>query len=168
MLVATAVAIPLTVVLVLLLNDPVGSGPDPTPTPTAPAPTAALPPLKVAPPPALTPAAQRSCQELISALPVRLGERAARPVDSPSPYVTAWGDPPVVLRCGVPRPPAFRADSEVLDVNGVRWFAERRGDTTVFTAVDRAVHVEVTSPAAEASAPIARLATAITRALPER
>ena len=31
--------------------------------------------------PALTPAAQRSCQELISALPVRLGERAARPVD---------------------------------------------------------------------------------------
>lgn len=150
------------------MNDPVGSGPEPAPSATAPAPPAAPPPLKVAPPPALTPAAQRSCQELISALPVRLGERAARPVDSPSPYVAAWGDPPVVLRCGVPRPKALGADSEVLDINGVRWFAEPRGAKTVFTAVDRAVYVEVASPTAEASAPVARLATAVTRALPAR
>ena len=99
---------------------------------------------------------------------MRLGERAARPVDSPSPYVTAWGEPPVVLRCGVPRPPRLRADSEVLDISGVRWFAERAGATTRYTAVDRPVYVEVTVPAAESSAPAARLATAITRALPER
>ena len=158
---------PLTAVLVLVVNDPIrsGSGAGPAPSATAPAPTVALPPLEVVPPPPLAPAAQRSCQELISALPVRLGERAARPVDSPSPYVTAWGDPPVVLRCGVPRPAAFRADSEVLDINGVRWFAEPRGRTTTFTAVDRAVYVEVVSPTAEASAPAARLSTALGRAL---
>ena len=166
---ATAVALPVTALLVLAVNDPVGSGRTPTPAPTAAGNSPeVLPPLRVDPPPPLPAAGQKACQELISALPVTLGERTARPVDSSSPYVVAWGEPPVVLRCGVPRPAALRPDSEVLDISGVTFFAERRGDRTAYTAVDRAVYVETVAPTAEASGPAARLATAISRALPRR
>ena len=161
---ATAVAVPLTAVLVLLVNRS-GSAPEPTPSPTPPAPVA-LPPVRLAPPPALSAAAQRSCRELVSALPTTLGDRAARPVDSPSPYVLAWGEPPVLLRCGVPRPAAYIATADTLVISGVTWFAERRGSSTAWTAVDRQVYVEVVAPADDASEPPARLSTAVARALP--
>ena len=161
---ATAVAVPLTAVLALLLARP-GADPAPSPSPSAPV---ALPAIRVAAPPALPVAAQRSCQELISALPTTLGDRPARPVDSPSPYVGAWGEPPVVLRCGVPRPAGFLATADTLVISGVTWFAERRGATTAWTAVDRPVYVEVVAPADDASDPPARLSTAISRALKAR
>jgi hypothetical protein len=156
-----------TAVLVLAVNDRDGSG---APPPTAsPAPAArTLPPLPVDPPPALPASGQKACRELVSALPVTLGDRPARPVDSSSPYVAAWGEPPVVLRCGVPRPAALRPDSEVLDISGVTFFAAPRGATTAYTTVDRSVYVEVVAPSGEASGPAARLATAISRALPKR
>jgi hypothetical protein len=78
----------------------------------------------------------------------------------------AWGEPPVVLRCGVPRPPAFIATADTLVISGVSWFAERRGSSTAWTVVDRPVYVEVVAPADDASDPPARLSTAVTRALP--
>jgi Protein of unknown function (DUF3515) len=168
---ATLVAVPVTVVLVLIavVADRRGGGADPAPAETTPAATAgALPAVKVPAPPALTAAAQKSCQELVSALPTELGDLPARPVDSPSPYVVAWGEPVVTLRCGVARPPAFIATAEVQQINGVSWFAERRGQTTAWTAVDRPVYVEVLAPAADASAPVARLSTAVAAALKPR
>jgi len=169
---ATLVAVPVTVVLiaVAVVAERQGrSGTEPVaPATSAPATARALPSVTVPPPPALTAAAQRSCQELISALPTDLGDLAARPVDSPSPYVAAWGEPPVTLRCGVARPPSFIATADVQQINGVTWFAERRGGTTAWTAVDRTVYVEVLAPAAIASAPVARLSTAVAAALKPR
>jgi hypothetical protein len=172
---ATAVAVPLTAVLVLLASQPglapgPGGSPSATPpgSPSAPSAPAALPPVRVPPPPALSPAAQRSCRDLVSALPTSLGDRPARPVDSSSPYVAAWGEPPVVLRCGVPRPSAFIATAGTLVISGVTWFAERRGATTAWTVVDRPVYVEVLAPADDASEPPARLSTAVSRALSAR
>lgn len=164
---ATLIAVPLTVVLVLIaVVAERRGGADPTTPPPTPAATAgALPAIKVPAPPALTAAAQRSCQELVSALPEALGDLPARPVDSPSPYVVAWGEPPVTLRCGVARPPAFVATADVQVISGVTWFAERRGQTTAWTVVDRPVYVEVVAPAAAASEPVARLSTAVTAAL---
>lgn len=164
---ATLVAVPVTIALVLVaVVAERRGGADPTTPPSTPAATAgALPAIKVAAPPALTAAAQRSCQELISALPESLGDLPARPVDSPSPYVVAWGEPPVTLRCGVARPPAFVATADVQVISGVTWFAERRGQTTAWTVVDRPVYVEVLAPVAAASEPIARLSTAVTAAL---
>jgi hypothetical protein len=162
---ATAVALPVTVVLVLLFAR-LGSGDDPASAPAPSATTAAaLPAIPVAPPPALDEAAQKACQELVSALPTTLGDRPARPARSSSPYVAAWGEPPVVLRCGVERPAAYRSDSEVFDIGGVRWFPVTRGTSTVWTVVDRSVFVEVTAPTADASDPVARLSTSVSRAL---
>jgi hypothetical protein len=170
---ATLVAVPVTLVLLAVAvvaerhgND---SGAEPVaPTTSAPASAAALPSITVAPPPKLTAGQQRACQDLISALPTDLGDLPARPVDSPSPYVAAWGEPAVTLRCGVARPPSFIATADVQQINGVTWFAERRGSTTAWVAVDRPVYVEVLAPAADASAPVARLSTAVTAALEPR
>lgn len=165
-LVATAVALPVTVLLALLFARPGGDPPPPQPTPGPAA--EALPAVPVEPPPALSEAAQRACQELIAALPTTLGDRPARPVRSSSPYVAAWGEPAVVLRCGVAEPAGFLPDSQVFEIGGVRWFPVERGAGTVWTATDRAVYVEVTAPTAEASDPVARLSTAVTRALPKK
>lgn len=161
-LLATAVAVPVTVLLALLLARPGGEEPAPAPTPSAPV---ALPAIPVAPPPALAEPAQRACQQLVAALPVALGDRPARPVRSSSPYVAAWGEPAVVLRCGVPKPAGFQPDSQVFEISGVRWFPVPRGASTVWTLVDRSVYVEVTAATAEASDPVARLSTAVNRAL---
>jgi len=169
---ATLVAVPVTVVLLavaVLAERHGGSGAEPVaPASSAPA-TAkaskALPSVKVAPPPALSAAQQRACQDLISALPTDLGDLPARPVDSSSPYVAAWGEPAVTLRCGLPRPPSFIATADVQQINGVTWFPERRGATTAWVVVDRPVYVEVLVPAVDASAPVARLSTAVTAAL---
>jgi hypothetical protein len=165
--IATVVAVPvaLVVLAVLVSTRFEPDQADPAPTGTA---AAALPPVRVPAPPALSAGAQKACQELVSALPTDLGDLPARPVDSPSPYVAAWGEPAVTLRCGVARPPSFLATAEVQVINGVTWFPERRGDRTAWTAVDRPVYVEVVAPFEAASAPAARLSTAVTRALPAR
>jgi hypothetical protein len=164
---ATLIALPVTIALVLIavVAESRGGG-DPAPAASPTASAAALPSIKVAAPPALTAAAQRACQELISALPTALGDLPARPVDYPTPYVVAWGEPAVTLRCGVARPPAFIATADVQQINGVSWFAERRGQTTAWTVVDRPVYVEVLVPAADAAGPVARLSTAVTASLP--
>jgi hypothetical protein len=169
---ATLVAVPVTLVLLavaVVAARHAGSGAEPVaPATSAPASAAALPSIKVAPPPTLSAGQQQACQELISALPTDLGDLPARPVDSPSPYVAAWGEPAVTLRCGVARPPSFVATADVQQINGVSWFAERRGSTTAWVVVDRPVYVEVLAPAAAASAPVARLSTAVTAALKPR
>ncbi len=169
---ATLVAVPVTLALLavaVVAERHGGSGAEPVaPATSAPATAGALPSITLAPPPPLSAAQQRACQELISALPTDLGDLPARPVDSPSPYVAAWGEPAVTLRCGVPRPPSFIATADVQQINGVTWFAERRGSTTAWVVVDRPVYVEVLAPAADASAPVARLSTAVTAALKPR
>ena len=169
---ATLVAAPVTLVLLavaVVAGLRAGSGAEPVaPATSAPASAAALPSIKVAPPPTLSAGQQQACQELISALPTDLGDLPARPVDSPSPYVAAWGEPAVTLRCGIARPPSFVATADVQQINGVSWFAERRGPTTAWVVVDRPVYVEVLAPAAAASAPVARLSTAVTAALNPR
>jgi hypothetical protein len=167
--VATAVALPLAVLLALLFNRGALRSDGPAATATA-GPTrsagAALPPIPVAPPPG-SPAGARSCPALVAALPARLGDLAGRPVRAPSAAVLAWGEPPVVLRCGVPRPAGFVAGApDVLVVNGVTWFAQPGQERTVWTVVDRAVYVEATVPTGYASAPIPPLSDAVTATLP--
>ena len=100
------------------------------------------------------------------------------PADAPA---AAWGDPPVVLRCGVSRPAALRRTSVCFLVNHVGWLAtqdgrELRGDrpvdgTVSFTTIGRAAYVEVTVPDdgdRSSVAPLTDLAAAIRKTVPER
>ena len=59
-----------------------------------------LPVLPVQVPP-VTPEADASCPALMSTLPLELSGKESRRVQSESPYAYAWGDPPIVLICGV-------------------------------------------------------------------
>jgi hypothetical protein len=171
--VATSVAVPVAVLLALLLSrgELRGDRP-PAPTPTV-ARLSALPPV-VVPPPAASAAGARACPALIRALPAQLGDLVGRPVRSGSSWVLAWGEPPVVLRCGVGRPAGFVVGgANVFGVNGVTWFAQPQPDrkSLVWTVVDREVYIEVRLPAQYASAPVPPISDAVKaslRAVPVR
>jgi hypothetical protein len=127
-----------------------------------------LPTLRVEVPPA-TPDTERSCPALMSDLPVELAGEQSRRVDSDTPFAYAWGDPAVVLVCGVERPAGFVTGTATIQINGVQWYVDTSDpDTTVWTAVDRPVYVEVRLPADVDSAPVTALTTHITKDLPYR
>jgi hypothetical protein len=63
-----------------------------------------------------------------------------------SEYAAAWGDPRIVLRCGVGVPGQYRPDSEMVVVEQVAWFAEEGANGYLFTAIGRTPLVEVFVP----------------------
>lgn len=110
------------------------------------------------------------CAALHDALPDTVDDAVRRDVDPSSDYVAAWGQPAIVLRCGVPMPAAYRPDAQLFDVEGVGWLAEEGEGGMFFTAADREVLVEVAVPgdyAPEANV-LADLADAILGTDPER
>jgi hypothetical protein len=131
-------------------------------------PRADLPVLPVAVPP-VTPGADASCPKLMSNLPIELTGEASRRVRSASPYAYAWGDPPIVLRCGVPAPAGFVVGAGTIQINGVQWYVDTTDPAaTVWTTVDRPVGIEVRVPASLDSASVTELTTLIAKTLPFR
>jgi hypothetical protein len=127
-----------------------------------------LPVLPVDVPP-VTPEADASCPAVLSVLPLDLQGEPSRQVQSDSPFAYAWGEPPVVLVCGVDRPAGFTVGVSAIQINGVQWYVDTSDpDTTVWTTVDRPVYVQVTLPASVDSAPVTALSTPIAQALPYR
>jgi hypothetical protein len=104
--------------------------------------------VRVAVPAGPDPAAAAACERLHRALPATLDGLAARPTDPSSDLVAAWGDDPVVLRCGVPTPAALQPTSELITVNGVDWLPEQLTKGYRFTTTGRVANVEVTVPQA--------------------
>jgi Protein of unknown function (DUF3515) len=146
-----------------------GGGSDSTQNPTA----AALPALTPSAPPRAT-AEAASCNKVLEQLPVRLGRLEPRVVHShpDSPYVVAWGDPAVVLECGVDRPkdlvPGSATEFLAGGVTGGPFYdVTRRGAANVWTTVDRGPYLSITVPAKYQGADVLPpLSTAIAKALP--
>jgi len=125
-----------------------------------------LPPLAVDVPP-VTAEADAACPALMSALPLELAGEKSRPVTSNSPFAYAWGDPPVVLICGVDRPAGFVATSGLIQIDAVLWYVDDSDpDTVVWTAVDRSVYVQLSIPSSLDSASATELSDVIATALP--
>ena len=125
-----------------------------------------LPVLPVEVPP-VTPEADATCPAVMGALPLVLTGEPSRRVQSDSPFAYAWGEPPVVLVCGVDRPAGFVTGTAAIQINGVQWYVDTSDpDTTVWTTVDRPVYVQVTLPPDVDSAPVTALSTPIGQALP--
>lgn len=103
-----------------------------------------------------------ACSTLVDSLPDQVADLSSDPVDSTR--VAAWGDPRVVLRCGVTPPADLRPESRCDDVDGVGWFTEEQDDSTVFTTIGRSPLVSVTVPGDydPAGAALIDLADAIT------
>ncbi|EID11195.1 hypothetical protein MXEN_16202 [Mycobacterium xenopi RIVM700367] len=117
-----------------------------------------------------------ACRALLQALPQRLGDYqrapAARPVP---PGAAAWRArgtaEPVVLRCGLTRPPDFVVGSPIQVVDRVQWFQEmdtqaggQAGRSTWYT-VDRPVYVALTLPPGSGSTPIQEISEVIDRSI---
>ena len=171
-LLITAITVPVVIVLVVLVNV-VGNRAERSPAAgpaeidgAAPVRPDDLPvlPLDTAP---VTPEADASCPALMANLPLELAGEPSRRVRSDTPYVYAWGDPAVVLTCGVERPAGWTVGASAIQINGVQWHVDT-GDpeTTVWTAVDRPVYVEMRLPAGVDSAPVTALTVPLAEALP--
>jgi hypothetical protein len=174
-LIAAAVLVPVVVALLVLANvvggdvaEPgAGDGPAALDGQT-PSQREDLPVLPVEVPPA-TPEADASCPALMGTLPLELAGEPSRRVDSDTPYAYAWGEPPIVLICGVDRPPGFVAGVSAIQINGVQWYVETSDpDATVWTTVDRPVYVQITLPPEIDSAPVTALTPQISAALEYR
>ncbi|MGI8760485.1 MAG: DUF3515 domain-containing protein [Jatrophihabitantaceae bacterium] len=143
-----------------------------THTSSAPHPSASNappPPITVAAPPS-SPATEAACTKVLEQLPTQLDGLNPRVVHTnpSSPFVVAWGDPAVVLSCGVARPGGLKPGSAefVPVVDGVAFFTTDTGDRYVYTTIDRAAYVQVSLPKSRGAGPLPRLADAIARALP--
>ena len=120
------------------------------------------------------------CSSLVDDAPDSVAGAKVREVSPSDGYAGAWGDPAIVLRCGVPRPAALTRTSQCFVVNGVGWLVTQdgaevdptavAGGTLVFTTIGRSAYVEVTvpdrySPAADA---LVDLTPTIKAHVPER
>ncbi len=116
-----------------------------------------------------------ACTKVLAQLPVKLGALAPRIVhpSPPTPFVVAWGNPAVVLRCGEAKPASLRPGSSTqFFQNGTAadgpYFDVTKGDGgNVFTTVDRAAYVAVVVPRQYQGATVVPpLSDAIAKALP--
>lgn len=128
-----------------------------------------LPAVSVAAPQNSSAATVSTCARVVSALPLRLAGLNLRRTESnpPSASIVAWGDPPIVLRCGVARPANLNPSlsAELFYANGVLVLPTKTASATVFTVIDRAVYLDISVPRSYAQPPLGPLASAISKVL---
>ena len=111
------------------------------------------------------PAAQATaCRDLVADLPDTLLDQQAVEVAGAGAYGAAWGDPALVLSCGVGALDLTHAPP-CLVVDGVGWVTEESDDETAFTTEGYRPRVRVVVPddyAPEASA-LTELASLVKR-----
>ncbi|GAB2629563.1 DUF3515 domain-containing protein [Prescottella soli] len=127
--------------------------------------------------PVEAPAAQSAeCTELMGNLPENLGDYTRAELRDPAPEATAAWQPtegdPVVMRCGLPRPPEFNQASPLSVVDGVQWFeisgAAQGIEASTWYTVDRGVYVALTVPNGSGPTPLQDASAAVTQALPQQ
>ena len=130
--------------------------------------------------PSVTGSVRAQCSRLVAALPQHVAGKERRDVTPAGALAGAWGDPAVVLHCGVPRPAALRPTSYCFEIDHVGWLATQHGKavsvtspvqgTLDFTTIGRSVYVEVSvpdayAPQADALADVAGAVARTTRLL---
>jgi hypothetical protein len=163
--------VPLIILAALAIAALTGTGKssDSTTNPTQ----GALPAVSVAAPPHGS-AEAAACTKVLEQLPVQLGSLPGRVVHTypDSPYAVAWGDPPVVLRCGVDRPKDLRPGSSTEfftngPAAGPYYDVSSANGANVWTTVDRAPYISIEVPAKYQGADVVPpLSRAIAQALP--
>ncbi|MFF3329953.1 DUF3515 domain-containing protein [Streptomyces sp. NPDC002888] len=122
--------------------------------------------------------AMELCRNLDEALPSKVDSQGRRDPEPESALTAGWGNPAIILRCGVPRPPKM-IDPKVAEghdpdavaggVNGVDWLMEKQDDGAYrYTTANRRAYVEVTVPKGrDSSSALIDLASAVKKAIPE-
>ena len=90
------------------------------------------------------PDASPECDPLLSAAPIRLLGELQRETTPRNAAAIAWGDPPIVLVCGIDHdvPP----NAQVITIEGVDWVAEETDAGTVFTTLSQVPTIQVRVP----------------------
>jgi hypothetical protein len=70
----------------------------------------------------LTAADQETCQRVTDALPDSVAGQGRRSTQPAEALGGAWGDPPIVLQCGVAVPDDFARSASCSEADGVGWF----------------------------------------------
>jgi len=111
------------------------------------------------------------CAALHARLPERVNGLPRHDLKPESPLTAGWGDPSIVLRCGVPRPAVDDdINTPAAEVDGVGWSYEEGPDgSTRMTTTLRKAYVELTLPRKYAHdvTPLTELAAAVRQTIPE-
>ncbi|MFJ9903999.1 DUF3515 domain-containing protein [Streptomyces sp. NPDC101152] len=111
------------------------------------------------------------CRKLDKVLPAKVDGQGRRDPEPASALTAGWGNPAIILRCGVPRP-AQMSDPEAdgVEVDGVGWLLQKQQDGSFhFTTTLRKAYAEVTIPVGrtgDGMAPLVDLAPAVKKAIP--
>jgi hypothetical protein len=100
-----------------------------------------------------------ACHALIEALPDSVADQERREVDGH--FGAAYGDPPIILRCGVDRPDQLM--TTCMEVDGIDWFLGESDERATVTTVGRtpAVQLDVPSDYQGTDAVLADLSAAV-------
>ncbi|MDI5969398.1 DUF3515 family protein [Streptomyces sp. SL13] len=126
-----------------------------------------------------SPATVKLCRKLHSVLPKRVDGLVRHTTSPASDLTTAWGNPAIVMRCGVPTPTTlqpgnskFNPTADAASINGVDWLPEWLPDHSVgCTTTQLKAYIEVTIPRKYAGSDgdmssLTDLASAIKEAIP--
>ena len=117
-------------------------------------------------------AGSADCSTLITALPADLISNGAtltrRVLAEPAPQATvAWGEPdPIVLRCGLERPPELTTTAQLRVVSGVQWLPVEGQGASTWYVVDRNVYVGLTVPDTAGTGPLQQVSDTVAATLP--
>lgn len=118
---------------------------------------------------------EEPCAALVADLPDTLLGADRATIRPESNVMAAWGDPPIGLRCGVPRPSGLERDSTLTDIGEeegeiVSWLAQPEDAPTMFIAVHREAYVELSVPSSygNPAAALSQVSELIPKHLEER
>ncbi len=92
------------------------------------------------------------CRAVAAAWPLTVGREQPRVTAVQDVTVAAWGDPPIIARCGAPVPGPTTNPCQVVD--GVDWISEELDDGVRFTTYGRDPAIEVLVPDAYSPEPL--------------
>ncbi len=100
----------------------------------------------------LSAADRAACERFVADLPETVARQDPRELSGDTAYGAAWGDPAIVVTCGVGVPAEFDEFSACTDVSGVGWFVppaqeEDQGADVLLTAVGYSPRVSLLVPA---------------------
>ena len=94
------------------------------------------------------PAVAEPCEAVLAGAPISLLDELQRETTPVDAAAIAWGDPPIVMACGVDSRPT--ANAQVIAIDGVEWIAEGVAEGvdegTVFTTFNRTPVVQLRVP----------------------
>ncbi len=109
-----------------------------------------------------------ACGKLMTALPVRVGGKPRRELASQIAGTAAWGDPAVILRCGLESPAELTCSAELIQINVVSWLELSAAGQTTYIAADRTVRIAVTVPDGLGTGAVQDISNVVTAVLPLR